>query len=124
MTSINERYPIEDVEIEGQKFEKSSFMRIWEEAWFWMEKWGLPLNNWQKDRIKGLTDCREEPSKLSMAYYITEHCEHLSNDKIPEEFKPIILEYKIHMMNQWGWPEWGYKDVKHLKPQGENHDRR
>ena len=117
MTTLEYKYPTMEHEIDGVRFQSFGFMRIWETAWYWMDKWGIPIEDWHRQRIKGLDMSSEkEPTKESMAYYIIERCENLSKDKIPKEFLPIIHEYKIRMMNTWGWPEWGYSDVRHLKP--------
>jgi hypothetical protein len=118
MKTLDEKFPIEKIEINGTKCTKFSFSRLWERAWYWMDKWEIPIEDWQKNAIADLDMSQEhEPSKSSMIYFITQRCENLKEDKIPNEIKPMILEYKIEMMNLWGWPDWGYKDIKHLKTQ-------
>lgn len=90
---------------------------LWDEAWALMHKWGMPLNEAQQQRIKNFQFPLdyEEPSQFSMAYFITEHFENLKWPDMPQEIKGLIHVYKIHMMNMWHWPEWGYADVKHEK---------
>lgn len=104
----------EVVTIGGREYGLSSFMSAWDRAYYWMNKWGVPLLDWQKQRLSRFTPPKEqEPSKESMAYYITERCENVRDkSKIPPEFGPIIDQYKTAMMETWGWPDWGYRDVK------------
>ena len=92
-------------------------MDMWEYYYYWLDQWKIPIEDWQRKRIE-TKEYTEEPDKKASAYFITAHCENVQSELIPEEFKPIIRDYKIHMMNKWGWPEWGYKDIKHLKPEG------
>lgn len=117
MKTLNKKYPITETETDGVKVINVSFMSVWDRAWYWMDQWGIPIEDWQKQRISELDMSKErEPSKFSMVYFITQHCVNLKENQVPDEFKPMIIEYKIKMMDLWGWPDWGYKDIKHLKP--------
>lgn len=102
---------------EDLKLNSVPLMDVWCYAWYWMNKWGIPIEDWHKERIKifSMPPNAMEPDKKSMASYITERCQNLKKEKIPDEFKPIIEEYKIKMMETWGWPKWGYEDVRHLR---------
>lgn len=100
----------------SKEYSKTSLLDVWDYYWYWMKKWGIPLEDWQAKRIESL-EFTSEPDKKRSAYFITERCQNLPAEKIPDEFKPIIQDYMIYMMNLWGWPEWGYSKVKHLKPE-------
>ena len=108
----------------GLKVQKFSLMDVWDAAWHWMREEGgikfIPgsLPERGADRWNGVVDFSgSTPEK--MAYYITEHYEGRQSEP-PDHLRKVILGYKVHMMNEWGWPEWGYKDVKYLKEEHEN----
>jgi hypothetical protein len=110
----------------GREVEKYTILDMWKEAWAWMRDNGIPLEPYQDNQIGHIALTKEEKSKSiqSMAYFITEHADGMMRHSKkmyeewhqPDEIKELILNYKVQMMDIWGWPEWGFKDVKNLKP--------
>lgn len=104
---------------------KITFMGLWRDAWLWMQDNNAVLEPYQHEQIKNhnyILYNKDTPIK-EMAYFLTQHDDGMRKHEKnlwekwekTEEMKNVILDYKIKMMEEWGWPEWGYADVKHLR---------
>lgn len=88
-----------------------TLLDLWKEWWAWMKAYGIPLLPYQEQLIKGMIVSADKYTPEQLAYVITEHYEHLK-EKPSCEIGVIIDAYKRKKMGQWGYPDWGYKDVK------------
>lgn len=95
------------------------FMDLWRKAYRWLrDEQDIKLSVFQEKYANEWPDDYDWSNTLpeDMAYCMTEFFQD-RKDSPPEHLIPIIQAYKIKMMEIWKWPEWGYKDVKHLKPE-------
>lgn len=99
----------------------TTLLDVWKDAWYFMKIKGFPLEGYQENLIVSHVPswCENEtrfPTQENLVYFITEHFENTKWPEMPPEVKTLIFEYKLSMMKEWKWPEWGYKDMKQFKP--------
>ena len=91
---------------------QTTLLDLWREWWAWMKAYGVPLLPYQEEQIRGVEVPKEKYTPHDLAYALTEHYENPSMKERPlPELQPVIDAYKRKMMEEWGWPQWGYKGV-------------
>jgi hypothetical protein len=91
---------------------KKTLLDLWKEWWSCMKAYGIPLLPYQEEQIRNVSLEKEKYTLRELGYAITEHYENPSMKAEPlEALIPIINDYKREMMEEWGWPKWGYKGI-------------